>query len=84
MCDITNKINEMIEECTTEVYWTHALGFVVTAYKGFAERKINDKNVSVLLVENCRNSKAKDKPRMMWKIEGKRVKAAELMQKISE
>lgn len=84
MSDIAHTINQMIEECTTKITRMHALGFETSEYKGFAERQINGKTVTASLVENCRNSKAKDKPRMMWKIEGKRVKASELLQTISE
>ena len=88
MSETTSTINEMIaemtKECTTKVTRQHALGFEVSEYKGYAERQINGKNVSVSLIENYRNSKANDKPRMMWKIEGKRIKAIELVQTLGE
>ena len=79
MEDIKNTLEEMIAEVNTKISWVHALGFTVESYKGFSSKFINGKKVELTLIENGRNSKAKDKPRFMWKIDNKRVKAAEVL-----
>lgn len=79
MENVTNALEEMKAEVMQKTSWVHALGFVVESYKGFATKEINGRQVALTLIENCRNSKAKDKPRLQWKVNGKVVKAAEII-----
>ena len=50
-----------------------------------AEAKINGKIVEARIVEQCRRttSRAKQKPSVMWKVDGKRVAAADLQKAIA-
>ena len=82
MKDIKNALEEMIQYVLQKKTHPHPNGSVIVDFIGFAERIINGKQVTLSVIENCRNSKAKDKPRLQWKVNNKVVKQADLLAKI--
>jgi cell fate (sporulation/competence/biofilm development) regulator YmcA (YheA/YmcA/DUF963 family) len=72
---MNDTLNSLIEKAQAEN--------AANRYPG-AETQINGKTVLAYIVEQCRVNTRRQKPSIMWKVNGKRVAAKELMAEIAE
>jgi hypothetical protein len=81
---MTEQLNALIQQALTIQVSYRADGKPVESFS-VGRGKINGKTVEARVVEQCRRttSRAKQCPAIVWKVDGKRVSAADLQKAIA-